>query len=142
MPTLGDDLATISVFNGVPTELTCPIPLGELADHLDPYTFSWEAVNQEGFSVPVAPSQYSNNNRTLTIFVNDTTHDGMYHCVLRLRRCDITRSNGSSRCPVLTFSGSRTQFQVFGNDELLLAQAINFKHIFILRKEQGNHSTQ
>ena len=101
-------------------ELTCAIPIGALADHLDPYTFSWE-YNQLGFSIPVDPSQYSNNNRTLTIFVNDSTRDNVYRCVLRLRRCNIIRSRDNSfRCPVMTYMGDPTRFVVHGKRRIIL----------------------
>ena len=110
----------VNVFADVATELTCAIPRGELADHLDPYTFSWESFNQQGFALPVPPSpssQYSNNNRTLTIFV---TRDSQYLCTLRLKRCDITRSDGSFRCPVMFYRGGLTRFVVHGKRRIIL----------------------
>ena len=123
VPTTSNVETRVNVFADVATELTCAIPRGELADHLDPYTFSWESLNQQGFSIPVPPSpssQYSNNNRTLTIFVNDSTRDSQYHCVLRLKRCDITRSDGSFRCPVMTYMGDPTRFVVHGKRRIIL----------------------
>ena len=120
VPTISADVTiTVDVFDGGTTELTCPFPLGALAKHLDPYTFSWETINIQGFSIPVLPSpssQYSNNNRTLTILVDGSTRDSFYHCVLLLRRCDITRSDGSLRCPAMTYGGPLNRFAVLGKD--------------------------
>ena len=114
----------MNVFADVATELTCAIPIGALADHLDPYTFSWEVLNQQGFALPVSPSpssQYSNNNRTLTIFVTESTRDNVYRCVLRLRRCDIIRTRDNSfRCPVMTYMGDTTRFVVHGKRRIIL----------------------
>ena len=113
----------MNVFTDVATELFCPIPIGALADHLDPYTFSWESLNQQGFTVPVRSSpssQYSDNNRTLTVFVNERTRDNMYRCVLRLRRCDIIRSDGSPRCLAMVYRGNLTRFAVLGKGIAIL----------------------
>ena len=121
--TSGDGTDTMNVFDGVPAELNCAIPLGALADHLHPYTVSWNSLNAQGFSIPVNPSQYSNNNRTLTILVNDNSAN-FYRCVLRLRRCDITRSNGSPRCPAQIYFGNLTRIAVFGKDDYSLQNAV------------------
>ena len=110
------------MFDDERTELTCPFPLGALVDHLDSYTFSWESLNAGMNLVPVnvsTTSQYSNNNRTLRIFVDEITSVNMYRCVLHLRRCDMTRSNGSSRCQAVRYFGDYTQFEVLGNDDWL-----------------------
>ena len=127
VPTTSEDETTVHVFADVATELTCAILRGALADHLDPYTFSWESLNQQNFIVPVTPSpssQYSNNNRTLTIFVDDSTRDSMYRCVLKLRRCNITRSDGSPRCQTMTYQGGLTRFAVLGKRPFLLLESM------------------
>ena len=132
--TSGDETVNKSVFDGAPTELTCPISLGALANHLDPYTFSWESLNPGEDLVPVN----ANNNRTLTIFVDENTSVNVYRCVLHLRRCDITRTNGSPRCPTVRYFGYRTQFEVFGKDDCSLECHCDS---YYFREEQNFHSS-
>jgi hypothetical protein len=82
---------------------------------LDPYTFSWQLFNAQNFSIPVPFSpQYSNNNRTLRVFVDDATRSNEYRCMLQLRRCDINRASGVPRCQAMSYFGPRTGFEVFG----------------------------
>jgi hypothetical protein len=82
---------------------------------LKPYTFSWQLFNAQNLSIPVPfSSQYSNDNRTLSVRVNDTTRSNEYQCVLQLSRCDILKSNGDPQCPATQYFGPRTGFEVFG----------------------------
>lgn len=93
----------------------CPIKLGNLHAHLDPYTISWEFINQQGFNVPVnftGSDSFSNDNRSLTIVLDDVTVSNEYRCVLQLRRCDIRRSGRIFRCNTQSYFGPRTR--IFG----------------------------
>lgn len=113
---------TVNVFNDEPAILTCPIPLGNLYNHLDPYTFFWEEAPEHAVLIPLHPSlvpqRYSNNNRSLTVFVNDTTRSNSYRCGLRLRRCDIISTDSIPYCPEMTYFGPITRLRVFGKDIL------------------------
>lgn len=109
-----EPVLTMNVFNDEIAVLACPIMSGNLFGLLDPYVFSWVLFDSQGFVRPIDSLLYSNNNRTLTMFINDTTRSNQYRCSLRLRRCDISRTGGVPRCPVQTYEGPRIQFEVFG----------------------------
>lgn len=136
---------TVNVFNDESTTLTCPIPLGNLYNHLDPYTFSWEVSYEHAIPIPLNPSlasqHYSNNNRSFTVFVNDTTRLNSYRCFLRLRRCDISVSNGSPRCPEMMYFGPLTHFKVFGKElKYILVVTIKHQTSFMCQMHRANTS--
>lgn len=101
----------MDVFNGANAVLECPIMQGNLYNHLDPYEFRWQLLS--GGFISRVDDGLSNNNRDLTIFVDETTRSNQYQCVLVLSRCGITVSRRAG-CPVLTYEGPFIQLEVFG----------------------------
>lgn len=105
----------VSVFKNEEVTLRCPIPLGNLYRELDPYELSWVIVGTP--PEPVDSSQYSDSNRNLKVWVNDTTCSNLYACMLRLRRCNVP-----GRCvDEMLYSGPTTSFDVFEISRVLSA---------------------
>ena len=124
IPAGSNETVSTDVFRNTSAVLMCPIPLPTVRSL---YTVIWEQIVDSTAIQLMNSRQYtiSQDNRTLSVPILNSTDQRVFRCRVNLRRCSVTQ-----RCELNSIMGPFMKFRVLGKICILIITVIMIMLIY------------